>query len=134
MKEKENEKLNLSLRIVSQQYFPCSSGDFSLQPVHQRCDQSLLGVVGGEDQQHGVPGQTLKTGDTAGLSGEERVTEDHSLLDTPEAPQQVQVLWDVRLPGNKKYSLNLITLILIVSKASRIYLLLGTYYLPGNIL
>ena len=47
-------------------------------------------VVGGEDQQHGVPGQTLKTGDTAGLSGEERVTEDHSLLHTPVAPQLVQ--------------------------------------------
>ena len=79
----------VSLRVGSQEYFPCSSCDFSLQPVHQRCDQSLLGVVGGEDQQHGVPGQTLKTGHTAGLSGEERVTEDHSLLDTPEAPQLI---------------------------------------------
>ena len=75
-----------------QQYLPGLVCDFTLQPVHQRCDQSLLGVVGGEDQQHGVPGQTLKTGHTAGLSGEERVTEDHSLLDTPEAPQQVQDL------------------------------------------
>ena len=46
------------LRVGSQQLFPGSCCDFSLQPVHQRCDQSLLGVVGGEDQQHGVPGQT----------------------------------------------------------------------------
>ena len=89
MKEKENEKINLSLRVVSQQYFPRSRCDFSVQPVHQRCDQSLLAVVGGEDQQHGVPGQTLKTGDTAGLSGEERVTEDHSLLDSSVGPQQI---------------------------------------------
>ena len=44
-------------------------------PVHQRSEQSLLDVVGGEDQQHGVPGQTLKTGDTAGLSGGQSVTE-----------------------------------------------------------
>ena len=35
------------------------------------------GVVGGEDQQHGVPGQTLKT---ASLFGEERVTEDHCIV------------------------------------------------------
>ena len=71
--------------------------------VYQRCDQSLLGVVGGEDQQHGVPGQTLKTGDTAGLSGEERVTEDHSLLDTPEGPQQVQDISLVILPDINEY-------------------------------
>ena len=38
----------------------------------------------------------------AGLSGEERVTEDHSLLDTPEAPQQVQELRHVPLPGKKE--------------------------------
>ena len=63
-------------RVRGQQQLPRFHCDFSLQPVHQRCDQSLLAVVGGEDQQHGVPGQTLKTGDTAGLSGEERVTED----------------------------------------------------------
>ena len=77
------------LWVRSQKLSPDLWCDFPLQPVHQRCDQSLLGVVGGEDQQHGVPGQTLKTGDTAGLSGEERVTEDHSLLDTPEGPQLV---------------------------------------------
>ena len=36
--------------------------------IHQKCDQSLLPVVGGEDQQGaGVPGQTLKTGETSGL-------------------------------------------------------------------
>ena len=80
----------LSLLVGSQEYLPCSSCDFSIQSVHQRCDQSLLVVVGGEDQQHGVPGQTLKTGDTVGLSGEERVMEDHSLLDTSEGPQLVQ--------------------------------------------
>ena len=78
------------LRVGSKQNFSCSCWDFPLQPANQRCDQSLLGVVGGEDQQHGVPGQTLKTGHTAGLSGEERVTEDHSLLDTSEGPQLVQ--------------------------------------------
>ena len=65
-------------------------------PVLQRYDQSLLGVVGGEDQQHGVPGQTLKTGDTARMSIEERVTEDHSLLDTPEGSKQLQDLRHVR--------------------------------------
>merc|ERR1711952_98439 len=85
---------------------PGSCCDFSLQPVHQRCDQSLLGVVGGEDQQHGVPGQTLKTGDTAGLSGEERVMEDHSQQDTPEGPQQLQDLRHVPLPERWKTLLN----------------------------
>ena len=88
---------------VSQQHLPRSCCYFPLQPVHQRCDQSLLAVVGGEDQQHGVPGQTLKTGDTAGLSGEERVTEDHSLLDTPEGPQQVQDLRQVNFPERFLY-------------------------------
>ena len=45
------------------------------QPLHHRSDQPLLVVdVGGREDEDGVPGQTLKTGDTAGLSGEERVT------------------------------------------------------------
>ena len=90
------------LRVGSKQNFCCSCCDFPLQPANQRCDQSLLGVVGGEDQQHGVPGQTGQSGDTAGLSGEERVTEDHSLLDTPEGPQQLEDLRHVPLPGRKK--------------------------------
>ena len=82
--------------------FLCLRCDFSLQPVHQRCDQSLLAVVGGEDQQHGVPGQTLKTGDTAGLSGEERVSEDHPMLDSPEGPQVVQDISQISLPEKTK--------------------------------
>ena len=87
-----------SLRVGGQQYFPGLPGDVLPQPVHQRCDQSLLAVVGGEDQQHGVPGQTLKAGDTAGLSGEERVTEDHSLLDSRDGPQQILHLSKVPFP------------------------------------
>ena len=62
-----------------------------------------MGIVGGEDQQHGVPGQTLKTGDTAGLSGEERVTEDHSLLDTSESLQKVLYLCHVSLPDRMSW-------------------------------
>ena len=69
--------------------FPSLWCDFPIKPVHQRCDQSLLAVVGGEDQQHGVPGQTGQSRDVAGLSGEERVMGDHSLLDSSVGPQQI---------------------------------------------
>ena len=44
----------------------------------------------------------LDIGDTAGLSGEERVTQYLSLLDTPEALQQVQDLRQVPFPDRKK--------------------------------
>ena len=82
----------------SQQQLPRSSRDFSLQPVHQRCDQSLLAVVGGEDQQHGVPGQIGQSGGIAGLSGGERIFEDHSWLDRGDGPQQVLSLSIFFLP------------------------------------
>ena len=100
--------LLFSVRVRSQQQLPCFHCDFSLQPVHQRCDQSLLAVVGGEDQQHGVPGQTLKTVDTASLSGEERVALYYSLLDSPKAPQQLQDFSKISQPlmKNVKYCLS----------------------------
>ena len=68
--------------------------------VHQRCDQSLLDVVADDDLHHGVPGQTLKFGDTAGLSREERIMEDHPPLDRSKGPQKSKYLCPVLLPGD----------------------------------
>ena len=69
--------------------FSSLSGNIkSPQSVHQRFDQSLLVVVADDDLHHGVPGQTLKFGDPAGLSCEERVTEDHPPLDRSKSPQK----------------------------------------------
>ena len=69
------------------------------QPLHHRSGQPLLVVdVGGREDEDGVPGQTLETGDTAGLSGDERLLEDHPRLDSPEGPQQFQYLCQVSLP------------------------------------
>ena len=69
------------------------------QPVHQGSHQSLLAAgAGGEAQYDGVPGESLQTGDTAGLSGGERVLLDHPLLDTSEGPELIQDLNKVLLP------------------------------------
>ena len=86
-----------------QQLFSCLWCDIQpSQPVHQRSDQSLLVVAGDDEQHHGVPGQTLKTGDTAGLSGEERLLRDHPLLDRGEGPQELQYVSFVTFPGQNR--------------------------------
>ena len=68
------------------------------QLVHQGPGLSLLAVVGEKAQLHGLPGESLKTGDVAGLSGSERVVEDHPALDVGEGPQLLQDLRHVVLP------------------------------------
>lgn len=68
------------------------------QPVHQGSHQSLLAGAGGEALYDGVPGESLQTGDTASLSGSERVLLDHPLLDTGEGPELIQDLKTVLLP------------------------------------
>ena len=80
--------------------FPGWSCDFPLQPGHQGSSQPLLAVVGGEAQQHRVPGQTEQKGDSAGLSGGERLLENHPVLDCGEGPQLLQDLSQVLLPTN----------------------------------
>ena len=56
------------------------------QPDHQGSGQPLLAVGGGEPQQHGLSGQTEQRRDVVlvGLPGNERVVEDHPVLDSGE--------------------------------------------------
>ena len=48
-------------------------GDVVPQPVHQGGDLPLPGVVGDEAHQHGVPGETLQTGEDGEMSVEDGV-------------------------------------------------------------
>ena len=78
--------------------FPGWSWDFSLQLVHQRSGQSLLAVVSEEGLQRSVLGQTEQRGNSAGLSGCERLLEDHPALDCGEGPELLEDLSLVLLP------------------------------------